>query len=389
MEKSSRSNGQLALKALFFIYYGGIGQFFAFLNVYYNDIGLTGTQIGIIGTIVSLIGIFSTTLWGMLSDNFGKTRWLFLAAFLGTASGVLVLSGAQTFGTIITITCLFSIFSTTLMPLLDSTALGILGPDSSRYSSFRIWGSLGFIATSSSAGFIYDRFGLHAMFPIFIGLMLLAVGISMFLPDLPVQLSGSAWGGIRQMIRQPAWVILAGCAFFTWLAVTGMLNFLGVTIKTMGGSDSLVGLAGMLAAVLELPFMLMGEKLLKRFGAQRLIVVGCGVYAVRMGLYAIMPSPMWVLWIGLSNGVSYVPFWVGAVAHAGELAPTGLKATSQGLLFSIMNLASMVGALSSGWLFDNVGSSGLFGILAASCLVAFALFALGQARFKQRADLAT
>jgi hypothetical protein len=51
------------------------------------------------------------------------------------------------------------------------------------------------------------------------------------------------------MIRKPQWLIFAGTAFFIWLAANGMLSFLGVTIKKMGGTDSLVGLVGTVSAV--------------------------------------------------------------------------------------------------------------------------------------------
>ncbi len=385
--KVSPAKGHLALKSLFFVYYGGIGQFFAFLNIYYSSIGLSGVEIGVIGTLVSLIGIFSTTLWGMLSDKFGKPRWLFSIAFLGTALGVLALSNVQTFSWIIVVACLLNLFNMTLMPLLDSTALGMLGAESDRYGSYRVWGSLGFIAASTGVGFLYERIGLHSMFPIFIALMVIAMFISLVLPDLPVRLSGSPWGGLRQMVRKPRWVILASSAFFIWLAATAMLSFLGIMIKNMGGGDGLIGLSGTIAALVELPGMALGALMLSRIGASRMILLACAGYTLRMFLYAIMPSPTWTLGISMLNSITYVPFWLGAVAYAGELAPAELKATSQGLLFSIMNLASMAGGLGSGWLFDSAGASGLFGVMAGCCLAALIIFAAGQA-FLNKAEAA-
>jgi MFS family permease len=382
--KISSPKNQLVLKALFFIYYAGIGQFFTFLNIYYRDIGLSGIQIGWLGTLVALIGIFSTTFWGMLSDKFGRPRWLFMVAFLGTVLGMLALSTVQTFPLILLITCLVSPFSMTLMPLLDSTALGVLGSDSDRYGTIRVWGSIGYIVTSSMAGFFYEWAGLRSMFFVFTALMTLAMVVSFGLPDLPVRLSGSPWGGLRQMVRQPRWVVLAGCAFFIWLAVTGMLNFLGVMLKGMGGTDGIIGITWTISALVELPGMALGALLLRRFGPRRLILAACGFYAARMFLYAFMPSPSWALWIGILNGISYVPFWVGAVAYATELAPVNLKATSQGLLFSVMNLASVVGGLASGWLFDKSGPAGLFGVMGSCCVAALILFAVGQVMFTQR-----
>jgi len=186
------------------------------------------------------------------------------------------------------------------------------------------------------------------------------------------------------MIHKPQWVIFAGSAFFVWLAVTGMLGFLGVTLKTMGGTDSLVGLAGTVAAVVEIPGMFFSDRILRRLGSTRLMGIGIVGYILRMFLYAVMPVPGWVLAISILNGVTYMPFWIGAVAYASDRAPENLKATSLGLLFSVMNLSNVVGALGSGWLFDRAGPSGLFAVLGVSCLIALALFSIGQVAFERK-----
>jgi len=47
-----------------------------------------------------------------------------------------------------------------------------------------------------------------------------------------------------------------------------------------------------------------------------------------------------------------------------------------------MNLASVAGALVSGWLFDHIGPPGLYRILAGTSTVAFLLFATGTSLAK-------
>jgi PPP family 3-phenylpropionic acid transporter len=380
-------HGHLAVKCLFFLYYAGIGQFLAFLNVYYNNIGLSGTQIGLLGTISTAIAVISATLWGMLSDRLGKPRWLFATAFTGTILGTLALSTAQPFGWILMAVCLLSLFNNTLAPLIDSTALVLLGEQRQRYGTYRVWGSIGYILTSTAAGFIYEQTGLHAMFLGFVVLMLLGLWVSLYLPDQNVHLRGSAWSGIGQMIRKPQWLIFAGSAFFIWLASNGMLSFLGVTIKKMGGTNSLVGLAGTVAAIVEIPGMFFSDRILRRLGSKRLMGIGIVGYMLRMFFYAIMPAPGWALVIATMNSITYMPFWIGAVAYASDRAPENMKATSQGLLYSITSLASVVGGLGSGWLFDRAGPSGLFAVLGVSCLVALALFSIGQIVFERKKTL--
>ncbi len=378
--------GHLAVKILFFLFYAGIGQFLAFLNVYYNNIGLSGLQIGLLGTISTAIAVFGSILWGMLSDRLGKPRLLFAAAFSGSILGTLALSAAQTFGWILAAVCFMSLFSFTLAPLIDSTALVLLGDQRQRYGTYRVWGSIGFILTSTAAGFIYDRTGLHVMFAGFVFLMACGLLTALNLPDQKVHLGGSALAGVAHMVRKPQWLLFAGSNFFVWLAANGMLGFLGVSIKTMGGTDSLVGLAGTVAAVVEIPGMFLSDRILRRVGSTRLMGIGILGYILRMFFYAIMPSPGWVLAIAIMNSVTYMPFWIGAVAYASDRAPENMKATSQGLLYSVTSLSGVVGGFGCGWLFDRAGSSGLFTVLGGSALVALVLFSIGQIAFERKAE---
>jgi PPP family 3-phenylpropionic acid transporter len=152
----------------------------------------------------------------------------------------------------------------------------------------------------------------------------------------------------------------------------------------MGGADSLVGVSGTISAIVEMPGMFFSALILRRIGATRLIGIGILSYILRMFLYAIMPNPNWVLFINVLNGVTYMPFWIGAVAYASDHAPENMKATSQGLLFSIMNLSNVVGALGSGWLYDQTGSSGLFTVLGISCIIALGFFMTGQIAFNRK-----
>jgi PPP family 3-phenylpropionic acid transporter len=145
-----------------------------------------------------------------------------------------------------------------------------------------------------------------------------------------------------------------------------------------------VGLAGTVSAIVEIPGMFFSDRILRRFGSKRMMGIGIVAYMLRMFFYAMMPTPGWALVIATMNSITYMPFWIGAVAYASDRAPVNMKATSQGLLYSITSLASMVGGLASGWLFDRGGPSGLFAVMGISCLIALVLFSIGQLPFERK-----
>ena len=73
-------------------------------------------------------------------------------------------------------------------------------------------------------------------------------------------------------------------------------------------------------------------------------------------------------------------FWMSAVAYANETTPDHLKSTSQGLLYSILNVANMAGAPSSGALWDKFGPHGLFWGMAAFSAAGMVVFVVGRKR---------
>jgi PPP family 3-phenylpropionic acid transporter len=381
--------GLRTVKILYFLIFGAIGALFPFLNLYYYSIGLSGTQIGVINMVAPLVGAFSNVFWGMLNDRFGQIRLLLALATLGVIFAVLVLSLADEFIWIVPAVGMLSLFGNPMNSLLDSTTLRLLKDHPENYGKYRVWGAYGFIISSSLTGFILEDLGNGWMFWLYAGAMVGFLVTSLTLPPQPATLvHASLLRDMRAMVRRPAWLVFAACVFLTWFAVFGGFVFIGVTMKAMGGGNQLVGLAATVAAVAELPVLPRSDKFLKRFGAGGLMAIGMFGYAVREALYAVMQAPTWPLVINAMQAVTYVPFWVGSVAYANELAPPELKSTSQGMMFMVMNLSNVAGALVSGWLFDLVGPRGLYAFLSAVCLAAFFLFLLGQRLVKRQAEAA-
>jgi MFS transporter, PPP family, 3-phenylpropionic acid transporter len=384
---STQKRGIRTVKTLYFLIFAAIGAFFPFLNIYYYSIGLSGTQIGLINTLAPLVGAFSAVIWGMVNDRYGRIRLLLTFITMGVIGMVLLLSRAGIFWLILPTAGLLSLFGSPMNSLLDSTTLRLLGDRKEDYGRCRIWGAYGFILTSSLTGFLLARAGMVWIFYFYAGSMALFLLAVQWLPTQPPAKYGlSILKGVNVLVRNPSWLIFAASVFLTWMAVMGGFIFVGVTMKQMGAGTQLIGLASTAAAVAEIPVMYRSSSLLKRFGATRLVSFGILMYGVREGMYAIMQAPIWVPFINLLQAVTYVPFWIGSVAYASELAPDELKSTSQGLLFMVMNLSNVLGALVSGWLFDHIGPRGLYTFLMGLCLTSFALFTFGRFSMERKME---
>lgn len=374
------------MKALYALYFGGLGIYFTFINVYFRSIGLSGAEIGLLTAIAPLVAIFAGTVWGLLSDRTGQTRLLLMLASAGAIITMLILPAARTFIALIPLVAIFSLFNSAIIPLVDSMTLALLGDQRERYGAQRIWGSIGFIVTSSASGFLVGALGIHVIFAGFAVALGLHLCVLALLPNQPVELRGSILRGLPGLVQQPAWVLFAVCIMLVTIAGNAMGAFLSITVKTLGGSDSLVGLGWTIAALSELPIMAGSAWLLRKAGPARLLMVAFLAYTVRMFLYSIAQAPEWVLAINSMGGVSFALYWISSVTYANQLAPAGLKATSQGMLATLTNLAGVLGVAAAGWLFDLRGPSGMFQIMAIVCAAALTVFVTGRLWLRQRAQ---
>jgi MFS transporter, PPP family, 3-phenylpropionic acid transporter len=372
------NRGLLTLRVLYFLYFGALGGYWTYLNVYYREIGLSGTQIGIVNTVAPLVSIFAATMWGLVNDRLGRPRLLLRITIPGVIAACLGLSMVQNFYLIILFACLMSFFISATIPLLDNTTLRLLGEHRNRYGRYRVTGTLGFIFTSLASGYLYEITGLHTIFYTYIVVMALFLAAASFLPNERLNLASPVRGGLGKMISQPAWMVFAASALLLWISNTGAMNFIGITVKEMGGTESLIGIVWMASAITEIPILLASERLLRRFGSTLLLLVALTIFTLRSVLLALMPSPEWAIWISSLGGLSFSLYWVASVSYANEAAPDHLKSTAQGLLFSIMNLGMVAGSFSSGWIFDNLGFRGLFWLTALFAGAGMLLFLAGR-----------
>jgi PPP family 3-phenylpropionic acid transporter len=372
------------VKVLYFLLFAAQGVYYTFINVYYASIGLSGTQIGLINTVSPLVGMFSSPSWGVLSDRTGKTRRLLAITTLGAILTSLAISQIHSFALLLAVVALYALFNSPTVPLVDSTALELLGEHRERYGAQRVWGSIGFVVTSAVIGLILERTGISFIFignAVILAIFIVALVV---LPERPVRLSGSIWRGLSTMMRQPPWLVFAASIGLLGMANSGMQNFLSVMLHGMGGSDSLIGITWTIGAIAEMPVMILGALLLKRFGARRLIGFAISVYGLRMLLYSVMPAPEWAAWIASLGGLSFGLYWISAVTYASELAPAHLKATSQGLLVAVTSLSGIIGATLAGLLYDQVGPSIMFRILAGFCVLALILLIVSRLLMARR-----
>jgi MFS transporter, PPP family, 3-phenylpropionic acid transporter len=366
---------------LFFFQFAAIGIYFTYLNIYYRNAGLSGTQIGVMNMITALITVISAILWGYLSDRTGQARYFIAAGAVGALIVNQFIPLAHTFWAFLGLASLGSLLNAAPSTLVDSTTLAMLGDRREDYGRYRFGGTIGYIIATLSAGYIFDWIGMRLMFPAYGVIMAFFAITAMLLPRMSVHREtapGGRRGEIGAFIKRPAWILFTACVFLVWVASNASIMFLGVSLDGMGANQGLIGLAITIGAVTELPFMLYSGKLLRRFGSQKLLLAAMALLIIRFFLLGILRKPEWAVAINMLNGPAFALFWNSSVTYANRMAPSGYSGTAQGFLNSTISLSGMVSSLLTGWLFDLLGGTRLFLVMAVFCLAALILFAMGS-----------
>jgi PPP family 3-phenylpropionic acid transporter len=381
-EREVRSGRELLhTRSLYFCYYLALGAFYPFLNLYYEQRGLSGSQIGLLASVPALISPFAAPLWGGLADRFGIHRRVLVLALSGTLLAGFSYSLTSLFGLFLFISLMYAFFSSPITPLLDSAALEVASDRTTSYGQLRVWGTLGWIVSTWIVGRLAEG-GLARVFYAFAAFMAAAVVVSLFQPPRRWLWREPIRQGLRQILSRRSTVVFLASVFLLWVANAGASQFLSIYMASIGSSEGLIGLAWAVSAMSEVPMMLLSGRLIRQLGISRLLIIAFFVYALRWALLSVISAPGWVVVVQLLQGVSFTAFLVGGVTYMHRQAPAGLGATAQAIFVGTsLGLGTFAGSLLGGFLYDEIGLARMFVIDAGVALAACLVFLLSRRRW--------
>jgi MFS family permease len=373
--KNSRS---IWLMRLYYLLWTGAGGFiFPFITLFYQQQGLSGTQIGWLISISSVVALVSAPLIGRLSDNATQPRRVLQICLFGSAMLILLLSQQNIFLWMAVIVAVESMLGAPIYPLSDAAALAMVS-EKDGYGSIRLWGSLGWAITAFIGGWMVEQAGLVT---VFIGYAVLYLGCILALqwiippvrqshkneaPHLPL---GDV---IRSLTNSRILIGLALALSIFWLSNNGRMNFETIYMKELGASEQLIGWAYTYPALLELPIMLWADRLMRKYGAGRLFTLSILLEALALLVIVISPSMASILFMRAASGLYYSFFAIASIAYTAENAPPAQAATVLSLYFvTLAGIISLVSSPLSGAIYDRAGAYPLYVIATAGTFLAW------------------
>ncbi len=355
-----------------------------FLVVYYQELGLRGTQIGFLAGLPPLISLISAPVWGAVSDMTKRHKLLLLVAIGGAIVLALTLSLFDVFAWLVPAVMLFSFFSSPIMPLVDSTTMNLLGGLKERYGRIRLWGAIGWGVAAPVTGWLIESRSVMWSFWNYAGLMGLGLLVALSIP-VSGRIEVVSKGGVRMFLSSPRWLIFLTVTFCGGMALSMISNFLFIYLRGLGADKFTLGLTLTVATLSELPVLFFSDRLLRRWNAQRLMSAALLFYAIRALAYSTIVVPWLALLIQLLHGPTFSLMWVAGISYADKIAPAGLEATAQGLFSGVMlGIGSAAGAFLGGLLYEHVGLVSMFRLTALGPLLGIGFMLLMKKKNHER-----
>jgi MFS transporter, PPP family, 3-phenylpropionic acid transporter len=354
---------------LYFLYYAAAAALVPFLVVYYQELGLQGTQIGLLAGIPPLLSLVSAPVWGAVSDTTKRHKLWLLVAIGGSIFLALALPVSHAFVWLIPVVMLFSFFSSPIMPLVDNTTMSLLGDQKERYGRIRLWGAIGWGVAAPIVGWLIESSGVMWSFWSYAGLMGVGLLVAVRIP-VRKHVGATPHSSMRIFLTSPYWFIFLVVIFCGGMALSMISNFLFIYLRELGANKVTLGLTLTCATLSELPIMFYSSHLLRRWNAQQLMRVALLFYAVRALAYSFILAPWVALLIQLLHGPSFSLMWVAGISYADKIAPRGLEATAQGLFSGAMlGVGLTAGAFLGGLLYEHIGLVNMFRVTALIALI--------------------
>jgi PPP family 3-phenylpropionic acid transporter len=367
---------QTIIRLHYFVYFGLLGIYLPYFNLYCYHLGLSGMQIGVLNAVRSVTMVVFPLLWGALADRYRARKSIFifcsgLSALLW--SGYLV---RVDFTGMLVITAAYGVFFSPLISFLEAFTMDYLGRRRQRYGSVRVWGSISFIATVLCLGPLVDRYSLALIVTLILAGSLLMFVLSAGLVGIRREAARGMGEGCRALIRPRVVGFLLG-AFLMLVSHGTYYGFFSIHLEQLGFDRTFIGACWALASTAEISVMLGASWFLRHVRVERVLVWSFPIAALRWGITAFVTDAPAILAVQLLHAVTYGAFHVASILYMDRLAPSPVKTMGQAINNAVTyGLGLMVGFFLSGWGFAPLGTRYLFVLSAVGALLGGLLMGL-------------
>jgi len=355
-----KNSFKLVIGSQYFLYFGVMGVFLPYFNLYCYHLDFSGAQIGVLSAIRSIALVLFPLVWGGLADRFHIRRPIYIfCSFISTAIWASYLYTTD-FWAMLFITIFYGIFYSPIISFLEAFTMDVLGTKKKSYGRMRGWGTIAFIMTVLLLGKVIDIYSIEIIIIlIFFGSLAQAL-ISIKIPDIQIKKQTSFSSNAKVLLKRPVIVFLF-CAFLMLVSHGTYYGFYSIHLENLGYGKTFIGVSWALASIAEIIVMINSDIIFRRFSTDNVLFFSFMVAAFRWMALFVATSPAFILFLQILHAVTYGTFHVSSILYIDSLTPDEGKTLGQAINNAVTyGLGLMVGFFINGYLFETLGTFTLF-----------------------------
>ncbi len=376
-------------------YYGANCAVIGYASVFLLDKGISPSGVGALIAAGNVLAVICQPLVAGFADRSRTISLKQIIGLIGAAGACLsLLLGIS--GTRLSVASWLLLCLTTslLMPLVNAVSIYFTNQGREiNFGAARGLGSLSYAAASYGLGYFTGKMGASVI-PLasLAAYALILAGIGLF-RIRPACEGGSTWDcgstvqenraaeGVLPTASRTSGFLFKYPRFFVKMgAVVALFAFHNITstylirmMERFGGNSADMGTALAIAAVCELPTMLLYSRISHRFRAEGLLAVAAVCFFIKSALLLAASSISVIYFSQVCQAFSFALFIPASVQYTNQVMADEDKIRGQALVTCAITMGSVVGNLTGGMV---LGRWGITAMLALSCGYALAGAAL-------------
>lgn len=351
------------LSGHYFLYFGILGMYLPYFNLYCYHLDFSGFQIG----ILSALRTFSTALfplvWGVLADRYNIRRPIFISSIVASTTLWSLYLLTTDFMLMLLITGAYGIFYAPIISFLESFSMDLLDTRKRDYGHLRVWGSIAFILVVMAVGRLIDVYSAAVILVLILGAGVVQSMLSLAVPRVPAGIRKRSFAASAKIFLRRRALTFLFCAFLMLVSHGTYYGFFSIHLEQLGYGGAFIGFAWALASIAEISVMVGSARIFSRFSLENVLIFSFFAAAIRWGVLAGAESAGLILFTQLFHAFTYGSFHIASILYIDHLTPPEAKTLGQAVNnAATYGLGIMTGFFVSGYLFESIGAPNLFWI---------------------------
>lgn len=360
------------LSGFYLFYFASLGALIPYWSVYLKSLSFSPREIGELMAILMATKIVSPNIWAWVADHTGKRMMI---VRLGSLLAVLAFAGillGNSYWWIALVMITFSFFWNATLPQFEANTFTYLGEHSHRYSSIRLWGSIGFVVAAVILGSVLEQYGIKQLPIILVGLFASIWLMSLLVPERAAAHMSLEHESLVTILKRPEVFSLIIVVFLMQASHGPYYTFYTIYMEAHNYDGGLIGQLWALGVVAEVIVLIFMYKIVPRFGLRRMLIGSLMLASVRWLLIGWFVDSLAIMVIAqLLHAATFGIYHAAAIQLFNKYF-TGQHQGRGQALYSSMSFGAggALGALISGYTWESLGAGISYTIAAGLSVMA-------------------